>query len=260
MKIMNVEEVIDLKSHQITESIYLQKCKEKLERDGVLVIENFIRPQALDKIRVEGKEKQGLAFYTNQQHNVFISDADPRYSNDHIRNKLVKSSKGCITDDQIAVDSVLRTLYNSEIFRSFLKVLLDEKELHAYDDECSSINLHYASEGQELGWHFDNSSFATTLLIQKPEGGGEFQYIRDVRNADNGEMNFSSVEKVLSGETKANILAIEPGALVLFRGRNAIHRVTPTKGDTTRMMVVLAYNNKPGISLSASARKTFYGK
>ncbi|MFT4941735.1 MAG: hypothetical protein ACI88A_004805, partial [Paraglaciecola sp.] len=27
-----------------------------------------------------------------------------------------------------------------------------------------------------------------------------------------------------------------------------------------RMMVVLAYNNKPGISLSASARKTFYGK
>ena len=73
-------------------------------------------------------------------------------------------------------------------------------------------------------------------------------------------MNFADAEKVLTGEIKPNMLTIEPGALVLFRGRNAIHRVTPTIGDITRMMVVLAYNNKPGVALSASARKTFYGK
>jgi len=47
---------------------------------------------------------------------------------------------------------------------------------------------------------------------------------------------------------------------VLFRGRNAMHRVTPTKGDTTRILVVFAYNDRPGVSLSASAATTFYGR
>jgi hypothetical protein len=55
-------------------------------------------------------------------------------------------------------------------------------------------------------------------------------------------------------------LNMEAGCLVLFRGRNSMHRVTPTIGDTTRMLVVLAYNTKPGVSLSESARKTFYGR
>ena len=53
---------------------------------------------------------------------------------------------------------------------------------------------------------------------------------------------------------------MDAGALVLFRGRNALHRVTPVEGERTRMLVVLAYNAKPGISLSESARMTFYGR
>jgi hypothetical protein len=36
--------------------------------------------------------------------------------------------------------------------------------------------------------------------------------------------------------------------------------VTPTIGDQTRMLVVLAYNREPGVSLSESARMTFYGR
>ncbi len=257
---MKLAEVINLELNQITDPSYKQRCKETLERDGAIVIKSFITLQALKQIRLEGEAKQNLAFYTNQQHNVYISDSDPSYPPEHIRNQLVNSSKGCINDEQISTDSVLRTLYDSEVFRDFLKEVLNESGLYSYDDDYSSINLHYASAGQELGWHFDNSSFATTLMIQKPEAGGEFQYVRDVRDADRGEMNFSGVEKVLSGDTTPNVLSIEPGDLVLFRGRNAIHRVTPTIGDITRMMVVLAYNNKPGVALSDSARKTFYGK
>ena len=257
---MKFEDVISLKLNQITDPAYIQHCKATLDRDGAIVIDNFITEKALEQIRLEGEAKKHLAFFTNQQHNIYISDADSSYPEDHIRNKRVISSKGCITDDKISEESVLRTLYDSDTFRSFLKTVLNEQALYSYDDDCSSINLHYASEGQELGWHFDNSSFATTLMIQKHEAGGEFQYVRDVRDADKGEMNFADAEKVLTGEIKPNMLTIEPGALVLFRGRNAIHRVTPTIGDITRMMVVLAYNNKPGVALSASARKTFYGK
>ena len=132
--------------------------------------------------------------------------------------------------------------------------------MYPYEDPLSSINIHYASEGQELGWHFDNSSFAITLLLQKPEGGGSFEYVKDLRNADAGEMNFNGVKDVLDHKTVINTLDINPGTLVLFRGRNSMHRVTPTEGDITRMLVVLAYNNKPGVALSENARMTFYGR
>jgi hypothetical protein len=39
-----------------------------------------------------------------------------------------------------------------------------------------------------------------------------------------------------------------------------MHRVTPTIGRTTRILVVLAYNAEPGIALSKAARMTFFGR
>ena len=73
-------------------------------------------------------------------------------------------------------------------------------------------------------------------------------------------MNFEGVDAVLNGDRPVDTLPFEPGTLVLFRGRNSMHRVTPTIGDTTRYLVVLAYNSQPGISLSENARQTFYGR
>jgi len=132
--------------------------------------------------------------------------------------------------------------------------------VYPYADPLSSINIHYAAEGQELGWHFDNSSFAITLLLQAPEAGGVFEYVKDLRDAGQGEMNYEGVANVLDGKIPPQVLTIDPGTLVLFRGRNSMHRVTPTQGDRTRYLVVLAYNDQPGISLSENARMTFYGR
>lgn len=73
-------------------------------------------------------------------------------------------------------------------------------------------------------------------------------------------MNFDGVGALLDGDVKPDVLAIEPGGLVLFRGRNSIHRVSPNESDRTRILAVLAYNSEPGIELSESARKTFYGR
>ena len=81
-----------------------------------------------------------------------------------------------------------------------------------------------------------------------------------MRDADKGDMNFDGVENVLNGDIVPERLNMDAGALVLFRGRNAIHRVAPVEGSRTRMLVVLAYNSEPGISLSESARMTFFGR
>ena len=185
---------------------------------------------------------------------------DDNFPPDHPRNRLVVSSKGCITDDQISYNSSLKILYKSDLFRDFIAQVVGEKKLYEYNDKLSSVNIHYASEGQELGWHFDNSSFAITLLIQKPIAGGEFQYIRNFRDADSNEMNYGGVEELLNDKIGYDSLSMDPGTLVLFRGRNSIHRVTPVKGGLTRMLAVLAYNSEPNISLSETSRMTFYGR
>ena len=256
----SLADVINLELYPLQNSDFRNDCKRTLDENGALVLGNFLKPSAIASIQNEGDEKQHLAYYTVNNHNIYLKPSDPAYPVDHSRNREVSSSKGCITTDQISADSALRKLYDDPAFREFLCAVLNENELHEYADAVSSVNLHYASEGQELGWHFDNSSFAITLMIQTPESGGTIEYVKDVRDADNGEMNYELCGKILDGEVPTKTLAMDAGALVLFRGRNSMHRVTPVKGSRIRMLAVLAYNTEPGISLSESARMTFYGR
>lgn len=257
---ITLADVINLEQHPLHNDNFRIKCKRTLNENGALVIRDFLKPAAIESIQREGEENQHLAYYTAHNHNIYLTTSDPEYSADHPRNQKVSSSKGCITTDQIPTWSVLHTLYDAPEFREFLCAVLDEEELHEYADALSSINLHYANDSQELGWHFDNSSFAITLMIQSPESGGEFQYVKDVRDADSGDMNYKLSGEILAGEVPTETLSMDAGALVLFRGRNSMHRVTPVIGNRTRMLVVLAYNTKPGISLSESARMTFFGR
>ena len=256
----SLTEIVDLDRYSIDDMEFRCQCRDSLRETGVLLLSDFLRPSAIASIREEGVANRHLAYYTADSHNIYIDDPDPSFPDDHPRNREVRSSKGCITTDQVPAGSALHTLYDSPEFRDFLCTVLEVDELHEYADPLSAINLHYASDGQELGWHYDNSSFAITLLIQKPEGGGVFEYVKDVRDADAGEMNYEYSEKILDGAVQPEQLAMEPGALVLFRGRNSMHRVTPAVGNTPRMLVVLAYNTEPGIALSESARMTFFGR
>ncbi|HIG37130.1 MAG TPA: 2OG-Fe(II) oxygenase [Oceanospirillaceae bacterium] len=257
---MYLNQIINSLDHPLNSTGYRQKCLAQLNIAGVLVMKNFLLPEALKAVVTEGKDNQHLAFYTKSGHNVYLTPKDSALGDDHTHNQWVQSSKGCITDDQIGPHSALRTLYDADDLKSFLAFVLNEQQLHPYADSLSSINLHYASEGQELGWHFDNSSFAITLLVQSPTAGGQFEYVTKLRDSNQGDMNYEGVQQVLNGDIKGQNLAVNAGDLVLFRGRDALHRVTPTEGDTTRMLVVLAYNSEPNVELSESARMTFYGR
>lgn len=257
---MHVEDIVDLETYPITQMDFSTTCRAALDETGVLVLKNFIRPVALTAMSVEGETKQAQAYFCAQSHSVYLTPDNPAYPDDHAANRKVVSSKGCVCDDVVGAASPLRTLYDDPSFRDFVSAVTGQSALHPYADPLSSINIHYANRGQELGWHFDNSSFAITLLIQKPDAGSRFEYIKGLRDADAGEMNFEGVDALLNGAVQPTVLSMEPGALVLFRGRNSIHRVSPNESDKTRMLAVLAYNAEPGVALSESARMTFYGR
>ena len=227
---MELEKIIDMDTFPIGDAAFRAACRADLDRDGVLVMREFLASGAVEKVREEGLAHLDKAYFCSQDHTAYLSPQDPDFAVEHPRNRLVESTKGCITDDIVPEDSPLRTLYNAEIFRGFLCEVLGEKALYEYADPLSSINIHYAETGQELGWHFDNSSFAITLMIQPAERGGQFEYIGGVRDADAGDMNYEGVAAVLDGKATAKQLAMGAGALVLFRGRNAIHRCRSERG------------------------------
>ncbi|MCK8464456.1 2OG-Fe(II) oxygenase [Aliiroseovarius sp. S1339] len=257
---MLFEDIVNLNLHPVTQPDYSAECRAKLDSEGVLVLEDFISPAALTLMHAEGTAAQDKAYFCAQSHSVYLTPDNPAYPDDHPANRKVLSSKGCICDDVIGAMSPLRVLYDEPTFRDFVAETTGQTELHPYADPLSSINVHYANRDQELGWHFDNSSFAITLLIQKPDAGSRFEYVKGLRDADAGEMNYDGVDELFRGAIQPQVLSMEPGTLVLFRGRNSIHRVTPNESDRTRMLAVLAYNAEPGVTLSESARMTFYGR
>ena len=167
--------------------------------------------------------------------------------------------QGCICDDQIEAGSVLKQIYHHPIFKAGLCDILGRSALYPYADTLSSVNIHYARKGEELNWHYDNSSFAVTLMISPATKGGHFEYVQNVRQADKGEMGFDVTRQIVDGERLVKRLSLGAGDLCLFRGRNALHRVSPVEDDSTRQLAVLAYNSQPGISLSDTAQTTFMG-
>jgi len=256
----DINKWVNLETCPLDSIDFANQCRQKLSEEGVLLIPQFLQSEALKQTIKEAEAQTHLAYFTKKTHNVYLSEPDASLPETHVFNRQVKSSKGCITTDQIQKESGLHIIYNNFIFKKFIAHVVRENAIYPYADTLSGINIHYASEGEELGWHFDNSSFAITLLLQAPKEGGLFQYVRDLRNSNSEDMNFNGVETVLNDEVPVKTLNMEEGTLVLFRGLNSMHRVTPTIGNKTRILVVLAYNNKPGVSLSETARMTFFGR
>ena len=256
----DIGDIINFDAYPIHDAPFAKKAAQRLNETGVLLLPQFIQPTVIASLVNDAEQAQNLAYFTNSTHNVYLTPPDDSLPADHVYNRQITSSKGCITTDQVPAASALHQLYHDALFQQFICDVVGQDAIYPYADPLSSINVHYAFEGQELGWHFDNSSFAITLLLQAPEEGGVFEYVKDVRDADKGEMNFAAVGDVLDGKTPVETLTMTPGTLVLFRGRNALHRVTPTIGNRPRFLVVLAYNDAPDIALSEQARMTFFGK
>ena len=255
-----LSDIIDFSACPVSNPLFARQCAARLASDGILTLPGFLQSGAVDMLVAEAEAQKHNAYFTASSHNVYLSEPRPDIDASHVFNRQIISSKGCITTDQVPEQSRLKIIYDAPEFRKFIATIVGEPALYEYADPLSSINVHYADEGQELGWHFDNSQFAITLLLQAPQSGGQFEYVRDLRDAEAGEMNFAGVAAVLDGEAVIERPTVTQGTLMLFRGRNAMHRVTPTIGRTTRILVVLAYNAEPGIALSEAARMTFFGR
>jgi len=246
--------------HPIDQKTFIDSSRRTLDTTGALVLEDFFTSQCVTTILEHSTAAEDLAFFASSSHNVYLTPTDSSLRPDHAFNRQIVSSKGCIAHDQVVATSPLRDIYDSRQFRELLADVLATQSVHPYADELSGINVHFHRPGQELGWHFDNSSFAVTMLVRASDRGGRFEYIPDLRRPHDQEEEFARLRDALDGKTASRTLCFGPGALVMFRGRDALHRITPTLGHTTRVLAVFAYNTQEGIKLSDSAKRTFYGR
>ena len=79
-------------------------------------------------------------------------------------------------------------------------------------------------------------------MIQSPDSGGVFQYIKEGRDYKKNFIDKNLIQSVLDNEYSVNELNVKPGTLILFYGKNYLHRVTPVKSDKCRILVTLNYN------------------
>jgi len=234
-------------------------AKEGLSATGACVFEGFIRPEAVARTLAQVDPLEPKAYVCGQPHNVYLVGADASYPSDHARNRLVRSQKAVLADDEIPAASPLRTIYEAEGFRAFVRDALDIEQLFPFEDPLASINVNFYGANQELGWHFDNSKFTVTLMLRQAEAGGIFEFAPNIR--EESAAGYAAVGRILDGDHRAvRELKQDPGALVLFKGSRSLHRVTPCLGDISRTIAILSYLSEPGQGLKEHTRMIFYGR
>jgi len=157
-------------------------------------------------------------------------------------------------------DSALRGLYEWDPLMAFLAALLDRSPLYRYADPFGALNLAVMRDGDELHWHFDQTDFVVSIAIQSSLEGGDFDNAKLIRSA--GDEHYDDVAAVLAGRAPERVRTepMTPGTLMVFEGRNSMHRVTPIKGERPRYVALLAYDTKPDTDSSDRLKMVRYGR
>lgn len=218
----------------------------------------FMDNDSIYQIQKESEALYPLAYKSTMWYNLFVDDDKvDNASKKRLSNIVFNTQKSCICYDYINENSLLKQLYLNTGFQAFISTIVWAWEIYPYADTLSSININYYNPWDALEWHFDNCEFTITLLIQKPELGGVYEYFPNKRYLENGNEDYESIEKMITWKSVPDILNIEQWDLILFRWTESLHRVTEiTWGQ--RILVTFCYNSKPGISLSETSRMTFF--
>ena len=208
----------------------VQRCKVDIAGDGMFNLTGFLFPEAALAIARELKPAFDTEAFTHSRaHNIYFLDSVPGVSADHPALRKFQTVNRTLCGNQVARNPITR-VYEWQALADFLAAVMGRRKLHTMADPLARINVMAYHEGEALNWHFDRSEFTTTLLLQAPIEGGEFEYRRNLRSDDNP--NFSGVAKLIDGEDdQVRRITLAPGTLNVFCGKNTAHRVTPVRGS-----------------------------
>ena len=262
---MKLIDFIDLDRYPIDQpktaeySDLVQLCQKELDAEGMFNLAGILREDIAWELSEALLPKfQTEAFTHSRMHNIYFQKEVAGVPPHHPCLIPFETTNHTLCTDQLS-DTLLGDLYQSSALARFLADVMGKPKLYPMADPLAGLNAMAYYKGEALNWHFDRSEFTTTLLLQAPENGGDFQYRKDLRSEDNP--NFEGVARMLAGEDdELRTLVQSVGTLNVFRGKNTAHRVTPVAGNRARIIAVFSFFEEPNRSFSTEERVGFYGR
>jgi hypothetical protein len=228
-------------------------------RTGACVIPGFVRPDALAPLVEDARQLAPLAHRSAGLGTVSLDLPDPAAPPGHPRAWLGRYSLGAVAYDLFPAGSPIRRLYESDELAAYVAAILGHRALHRYADPLGALNLAVMTDGDELQWHFDQTDFVVSLALQNADGGGDLEVVPHVRTGD--DERYDDVAEVLAGARgRVVTLPMRPGTLLVFAGRHSLHRVSPVRGATARLVALLGYDTRPGTVSSDLLKAVRYGR
>ena len=238
----------------------VEKCKKELDEDSCSTIPNFILPKSLAIMNTELEKQLDEVYMSREKINPYLyAKDDPELPKDHPKRTFMKRFNGYLNSDCFLKGSEMKFLYETEELLKFVSLCLGVSPIYRWADPLACHAYNVMEPEGILPWHFDSCEFTLSLMIQKPEKGGIFEYCPNIREP--GNENFDEVKKVLNGDRlRVRQLKLEPGDLQIFKGRFTLHRVTKVEGNKSRYMCIPAYVLDPWRVNTPEHSKAIYGK
>jgi hypothetical protein len=237
----------------------IARCRGQLQRDGCCELPGFVTAEATERMVKESETLVPVSHHARGPITAYLEIPPMSFPEDHPRRTFGLSSLAAIAYDLFPPDHALRRLYEWDGLVRFLEAALGVPQLHRYADPMGALNVAVMKEGDALFWHFDQCDFVTSIALRDASEGGDFEYAPNLRSAE--DEGYDAVKALLAGAREhVRHVPMTPGTLLLFRGRNAIHRVTPISGPVSRLVGLLAYDERPDVVGTELLRKARYGR
>lgn len=260
-----MEHLVDLAAYPLDRpdspeyAVLVARSRESLAAEGMFELPGFLRPEATRRAAEMAAPAMASESHRHaRSHNVYFRDTVEGLTDDHPAMTKVETVNHTLCADQLAGNPVI-ALYEWQPFADFLAATMGKPALYTMDDPMARVNVQASRAGEALNWHFDRSEFTTTILLQAPEAGGELEYRKDLRTAD--DPNYAGVAAALRGQDPLlRKVRLKEGALNVFRGVNTLHRVVQVQGKVERLVTIFSFYDRPGVSMTAKEQIGFYGR
>jgi hypothetical protein len=257
-------EMVNLKQYPIADldsvegSRFAEQCRLEFLETGLCMLPDFITSGAQGVLTEEANSLSDKAYFCKNTHNAYLTDDDTNLPSDDVSRRQQQTYVGSVPYDRIAENTLLRQLYRWDPLKDFIGYVLGKAEFYRFADPLGACSINVFVDGGEHGWHFDESEFTVTLMLQAPESGGTFEYVPQIRGvADEKDI----VASVLDGDRNRVVeMPFTPGTLLIFGGNQTIHRVTRVHGKRPRLVPVLCFSEQQDQKNSATVRKLFWGR
>jgi hypothetical protein len=260
-----MEEFLDLQRYPLDRAdspafeALVAACRRDFAANGMFNLEGLVRPAGLERAVRELQPRSDRMAYTHRRrHNVYFEDTVDGLPPDHGALRQFDTVHHTLCDDQLA-GTLVHELYEWAPLPLFLARVLGKPRLYLMSDPLGRVNVINYKPGETLNWHFDRSLFTTTLLIQAPDEGGEFEYRGNLRGDQ--DPNYDGVARLLGGaDPGIRVNPLAAGTLNVFAGKNTLHRVSTVRGRRDRLIAVYSYYEQPDVLFSDRERIGFYGR